>query len=173
MTSSDYSVEFDIQPQVLRNFTEQYYDETNPMDLVSQFRLYIRLELQKRIQSMPDMGFHNFNDYEQEKAVRIAHITFAYENARVIEWLKERGDYIVNEEWGKIKALNAKIARQLKTNKALHTKLRNPCSVFVTFESEEGQKRACEYSDAVAGKKGSAYEHMKLFKDFLGQKIEI
>jgi hypothetical protein len=60
-----------------------------------------------------------------------------------------------------MRALNKKISGHIRSDQALRAKLQNPCSVFVTFESEEGQRRACEYSDAVAGKKGSAYEHMK------------
>jgi hypothetical protein len=55
--------------------------------------------------------------------VKVAHITFAYDNAKVIEWLKERGDYIVNEKWEKMKALNQKISEQIKSDKALCAKL--------------------------------------------------
>ena len=111
---------------------------------------------------MPDLDFHNKHDYKDHREdVKIAHITFAYDNALIIELLKERGDYIKQEEWAKMRVLNKQIPEYIKSDKAFCAKLQNPCSVFVTFESEEGQRRACEYSDAVAGKKGSAYEHMK------------
>lgn len=59
LTASDFSVEFDIEPTVLQHFTDKYYDETNPIDLVSQLKLFIKIELNKRINSMPDLGYHD------------------------------------------------------------------------------------------------------------------
>lgn len=57
ITAGDYTVEFDIDEGVFSNFMKSYYDKTNPMDEISQFKLFIQTELEKRIQAMPDLGF--------------------------------------------------------------------------------------------------------------------
>jgi hypothetical protein len=38
-----------------------YYDKTNPIPEIAQFKLYVQLELEKRLSAMPDLG------YEEEK----------------------------------------------------------------------------------------------------------
>jgi hypothetical protein len=56
----------------------------------AQFKLFVQNELETRVTAMPNIGF----DGENPGPVKIAQITFAYNNAEVIEWLKERGQYI-------------------------------------------------------------------------------
>ena len=149
-----------------------YYDKTNPMDEISQFKLFIQTELEKRIQAMPDLGFQDPpKEGEPEHPIKIAQITFAYHNAPVIDWLKQRGTLIIAEKFEKVDELNAKIVAAIENpNGKLLNELQHPCSVFASFECEEGQKRACKYTDAVAGRNGPAYDHMKeIYKDFLGQ----
>ena len=72
-----------------------------------QLKLFIKAELERRLSMMPGLGY----DGEAGNAapVKIATITFAYDNAKVIQWLKTRGDHIKNENWKKLDEINATI----------------------------------------------------------------
>jgi hypothetical protein len=65
---------------------------------VQQFKLYVQLELEKRLTDFPDNGV----DGGEEKPVKIAQITFAFDNSKVINWLKKRGALIKTEKWEKV-----------------------------------------------------------------------
>ena len=45
---------------------------------------------------MPNLG------YDEKDEVKIAQITFAFNNAAVINGLKTRGSYIQNQKWDKV-----------------------------------------------------------------------
>lgn len=81
--------------------------------------------------------------------------------------LKKRGTFIKTEKWDKVDAINDKIDDSLKNEKLLN-ELQTPCSVFLTFESEEGHNRAVEYNDAV--KSGELPRH---YRKILGQPFHI
>ena len=49
--------------------------------------------------------------------------------------------------------------------------LQTPCSVFVTFETEEGYRRACKYNELVNPKSEFAVETMVKYDKFLGKEI--
>jgi len=69
--------------------------------------LYVQAELEKRIQAMPDLGYQEpLKEGEPEHPIKIAQITFAYHNAQVIDWLKQRGALIVAEKHEKVDELN-------------------------------------------------------------------
>jgi hypothetical protein len=73
------------------------------------------------------------------KRVKIAQITFAFHNAEVIAWLRKRGGFIQNEKWKDLKEMNKTITEGLRDEKTnLLDKLQTPCSIFATFETEEG-----------------------------------
>lgn len=42
---------------------------------------------------------HDCDESLIDEPIKIAIITFAYENSLVIQWLRERGNYIKNEDW--------------------------------------------------------------------------
>jgi len=52
-------------------------------------------------------------------------------------------------------------------------KYQTPCSVFVTFISEEGVSRAKEYSTAVDINKSNCQPKMCGYDTFLGEKIDV
>lgn len=58
------------------------------MSEMAQFKLYIQSELEKRLSEMPNLG------YEESDEVKIAQITFAFNNSKIINWLKKRGTFI-------------------------------------------------------------------------------
>lgn len=81
--------------------------------------------------------------------------------------LKKRGNFIKAEKWEKVDEINDKIDNSLKNEKLLN-ELQTPCSVFMTFESEEGYNRAIGYN--VATKNGELPRH---YSKILGQPFHI
>lgn len=67
----------------------------------------------------------------------------------MINWLKQRGLLIKKEQWEKVEEINAKIAQTIREDHTLLDKLQKPCSVFATFETEEGHSRAARYNEFV------------------------
>jgi hypothetical protein len=67
ITANDYTVEFDLEVKTYESFFKGdedlniigYYDKTNPMSEIAQFKLYIQHEFERRINLMPDLGFRD------------------------------------------------------------------------------------------------------------------
>lgn len=79
--------------------------------------------------------------------------------------LKKRGTFIKTEKWDKLDEINEKITETIKDADTLN-KLQTPCSVFATFESEEGYNRATKYNEQIQdGTLPTAYRKL-LGKDF-------
>jgi len=57
-------------------------------------------ELETRLTEMPCLGLDG--PEADDIPVKIAIITFAFENSKIINWLKERGLHIKNEDWAKL-----------------------------------------------------------------------
>lgn len=100
--------------------------------------------------------------------VRIALITFAFDNARVINWLRERGEYIKVEDWQGLDRVNNQIRDALKNDSSLLDDLKRPVSAFITFETEEGHARGIMYDEVAEANEKFAY-----CRKFLGQDISI
>jgi len=167
ITAGDYTIEFDIDEEIYHKFQEVYYDETNPISEAAQFKLYVQLELEQRITEFPDLGIDG--PESADKPVKIAQITFAFHNAKVINWLKKRGKFIKTEKWEKVDEVNHEISESLKTEPHLLDQMQKPCSIFATFETEEGYNRAIKYNETVSDP-GLGYQH---YDKFLGHEIEI
>ena len=73
-------------------------------------------------------------------------ITFAFDNADLINLLKQRGMYIKAEKYDEMRKINAKIDELNAKNLA---KYNRPVTAFLTFENEEGLNRCKAYSDVV------------------------
>lgn len=101
----------------------------------------MQLELEKRLNDFPNQGVDGPKDYY----IKIAQITFAFDNALVINWLKERGKHIKTEKWDKAAKVNEKIIKGLQ-DPYIMDKMQRPCSVFATMETEEGYHRASSYT---------------------------
>lgn len=88
-----------------------------------------------------------FRDEEfREEPCKIAQITFAYENGWIIDTLKKRGAAIGGEKYDKVEEINKEIHEKITTDRDFLDKCQLPCSVFVTFEDEEGTNRALGYN---------------------------
>ena len=46
--------------------------------------------------------------------MKVAIVTCAFDNAKIINWLRERGDSIKDEDWDKLDEINDTIRRNLK-----------------------------------------------------------
>lgn len=80
---------------------------------------------------LPDLGYNEIPPEHVEVAVT----SLAYDNASLISLLRERGTYIMNENWDKMRKVDEKI------NSMKESEMKDwcrPCSVFITFKSEEG-----------------------------------
>ena len=96
----------------------------------------------KKLEQTPVLGF------DDEPSVNVAVTTLAFKNSKVINLLRERGEYIMNEKWAKVDEISEKI-NELKKNPKDFEELTTPCSVFMTFETEEGYERAKQMETAI------------------------
>lgn len=77
--------------------------------------------------------------------------------------MTERGTKIKKEKWDKLADINQEITEKIKNPKLLD-KLQTPCSVFVTWETEEAIQRALTWNEN---------EEEKPQMSILGQDIEV
>ena len=168
ITAGDYTIEFDIEEDAYERWKKTYYDETNPIAEVAQFKIYLQNDLERRINEMPDQQYDEPDQRDYWK--KIAQITFAYSNAEVVQWLIDRGYYIKNEKWDKVAKIEASIVDKLQDDKSdLLDKLQRPCSAFVTWDSEEALRRAENYCDWCAEEAGEK----EVTEKFLGNNLEL
>eukprot|EP00355_Strombidium_rassoulzadegani_P007408 CAMPEP_0168620868 /NCGR_PEP_ID=MMETSP0449_2-20121227/7377_1 /TAXON_ID=1082188 /ORGANISM="Strombidium rassoulzadegani, Strain ras09" /LENGTH=1171 /DNA_ID=CAMNT_0008661923 /DNA_START=74 /DNA_END=3586 /DNA_ORIENTATION=+ len=165
ITAGDYTIEFDLEAEMFEKFQKDYHDESNPISEIAQFKLYIQSELEQRLSEFPDLGIDEPGS--NAHGIKIAQITFAFENSKVISWLLQRGLLIKKEQWEKVDEINDTIAEALKEREFLD-KMQRPVSVFVTMETEEGYNRASMYNDLI--QMDQNYSH---YQNFLGGEIEL
>lgn len=72
-------------------FVKDYLDESNPLSEISQFRLYILNEMQRRFNYMYNL---DREDSVQDDYIKIANVTFAFDNSEIIKRLRRRGKAI-------------------------------------------------------------------------------
>lgn len=78
----------------------------------------------------------------KEEPPAVVNISFAYQNAKLIHLLRERGTYIKEQEWKMVKRIEAKIDHLKETN---FESFVWPVSAFITFKTEDGYNRAQQY----------------------------
>lgn len=142
ITAGDYSVEIPISHTMWNTFLTRIYDKSDLRPKLEQFRTYFEREMSHRLSSLPDLGFED----EPPERINIALITFAFDNAEVINLLKARGAAIKFEKFDKMRAINAQIEQTKNENME---KLERPVSAFLTFENEEGLNRCINYNETV------------------------
>ena len=126
------------------------------MARVEAFRDWIQHEMEQRLDQLPDLGYED----APVEHVKIAVTSFAFNNSEIIQLLKERGSVIKSEKW----ALMEEIDRRINEHKTEQlAKIMTPCSVFMTFENEEGVNRALSYHEAVEADEN--LHHLKTWLD--------
>lgn len=80
---------------------------------------------------------------KRETNFNVAHISFAYDNAKILELLLKRGELITK---GKIEKPLVKINKQIdELIEKEGEKLQRPVAAFITFETQEAIERALYY----------------------------
>jgi hypothetical protein len=92
-------------------FQEKYLDETNPISEIGQFRTYVKDEMEARLTDFPALGIDGPEG--DVMPVKIAIITFAFNNSEIIHNLRKRGKLIANEKWKKVEKLHDKMSKRL------------------------------------------------------------
>lgn len=93
--------------------------------------------MEERVSQLPDLGY----EVVPEDRTKVAVTTLAFKNQKIISLLRERGQAIRKESWDKMRKIDQEI-NFLKENE--FERITTPCSVFMTFETEEGYNRAIE-----------------------------
>jgi hypothetical protein len=78
------------------------------MSEMAQFKCYVQHTLETRLSEMENLG------YEEGDEIKIAQITFAFNNREVINWLKKRGKYIIKHQWEKVDEIQKEIFDHLQ-----------------------------------------------------------
>jgi len=144
ITAGDYSVELDIPEQMYKNFLSKKYDPLCGKTKIAAFRDYIQEELENRLTQLPDLGYED----PAPERIRISMVTFAFDNAELINLLRKRGTFIKFENYDKMREVNNKID-ELKADPKKLEKFYRPVTAFLTFENEEGLNRCQNYNDTV------------------------
>jgi hypothetical protein len=163
VTAGDFSIEFDITKDFYETFV-RFHGSRKPVNetMAMFFRDWITHEMEKRLKIMPDLGFEE----EAPDQIKIAVTTFAFDNADLILLLRERGAAISSDNFDRMREIDQQI-NQLKDE--MLEKLVRPCSVFMTFESEEGLQRALKFDECTADP--SSDQEVKDQRVWLGDKV--
>jgi hypothetical protein len=78
----------------------------------------------------------------EDVEIRIANITFGFDNKELLLLLKERGSYVAVGKFEKLPAINEKIQKAIEEKR---TKFIRPVTAFITFERQEGRDRAIKH----------------------------
>lgn len=89
ISAADYTVEFGISDSQYEYFETKYLDRSSPISEIGQFRIYIQNEMEQRLTEFPAL---HLDGQEGDLApVKIAVITFAFDNSQIIKGLQKRG----------------------------------------------------------------------------------
>jgi hypothetical protein len=144
ITAGDYSVEMDISESMYKNFLSTKYDPLSGKTKIAAFRDYLQEEMETRLTRLPDLGYEEV----PPERIRVAMLSFAFDNAELINLLRQRGQFIKVENYDKMREINDKIDN-LKSNPEKLEKFYRPVTAFFTFENEEGLNRCTNYNEAV------------------------
>ena len=159
ITAGDYSVELDISEKMWHNFLNEVYKPELAATKMVQFRNYLQSKLEDNFSRLPDLGFED----EPVDRIKISMMTFAFDNAQLINMLKQRGLAIKFEKYDKMRELNKKIDALVSANPQ---KFNRPVTAFLTFENEEGLNRCQNYKDTVQN------EEFADIRTLLGQELD-
>ena len=123
--------------------------------------------MESRHTDFPCLYIDGEGEEEKDKPVKIAVITFAFNNSEIIHNLRKRGLMIQKEQWKKMDKLQKKMSDRLANSQELLDKMQTPVSCFMSFETEEGKSRGELYNETV---ELEDYAH---YRTFLGSEIDV
>lgn len=157
VTAADFSIEFDLTDTQTKEARAQGGEPTHfygrfialhghgkpaNVPMAAHFRDWLQTEMEKKLSAMPDLGFED----PPPERIEIAATTFAFENGPLIGLLKQRGAAVRADKFDEMRKIDA----QINDYKNAHLEdCTRPCSVFMTFETEEGYQRATQFNDVV------------------------
>lgn len=150
ITAGDYTVEFNLDETFYDDYIEKELDDWIEESLaegreylskLQSFQFWIQRQMERRLLQTPSLGYEDTDD-----CVEVAVTTMAFKNEKIINLLRKRGDCIKTEQWDKQRELDRQI-NDLKEKE--FKRLITPCSVFMTFETEEGYNRALQLGEAI------------------------
>jgi hypothetical protein len=146
LTASDFTVEWTITDNIWNVFNLQLSQHallppgnSAPNHVgaslpVVTFEAYIEHYFTKKLNQLPKIN--------EDVEIRVANISFGFDNPELIQLLQERGALIAKGKFSKVPAINEKIDTIAKEKKA---QLIRPVAAFITFERQEGRDRAIFY----------------------------
>jgi hypothetical protein len=165
VTAGDYSIEFDITDEFYDSYVRMIgINQDKNIAMASHFREWIQNEMEAKLKQIPDLGYE---EVPQER-IEIAATSFAFENAPLIHLLRQRGAAIKADKFDDMRKIDAQINDYKNANL---DKCTRPCSVFMTFESEEGYQRARQFDEIVKNSSEQRLHNLDKWLD--GHTIEI
>jgi hypothetical protein len=146
LTASDWTIEYTISEEMWNLFNIQLGshsqlpisqaapDHTKYGLPVMTFEAFLEHHFTLKLNQLPKVL--------EDVDIRIANITFGFDNAKILSLLTQRGTLITKGELEKLPAINAEIDKLCKTKK---TELTRPVAAFITFQRQEGRDRAIKY----------------------------
>jgi hypothetical protein len=102
ITAGDYSVELDIPEALYKRFIAEKFDPLSGRTKIEAFRDFLQAELEQRLTTLPDLGYEE----PAPESIKISMITFAFDNAKLINLLRKRGAFIKFENYDKMREIN-------------------------------------------------------------------
>ena len=153
ITSGDFTTEINIPPSFFSDWKKKEKDNWNSAQEAEgktfksdaeSFRTWITAEMEKRVAKLPDLG------YEEVPNTKVAVTKLCFNNGKIINLLRQRGTAIKTEKWDKQAEIEGKI-QEAKND--IFDSLCTPCSIFMTWETEEGVNRALSYNETIDSEK--------------------
>lgn len=145
ITPGDYTAQLEISQKAydffLKNIYSRESQRKSDLSIGECLKTYIKRELE-RVLTEKLLEMKPTNDNLKATEVKIADIVFAFNNARLITLLKQRGQHIIWQRYDKMREIEAQI-NELKN--AEFDNLTRPVDAFITFEEEDGLIVAQEF----------------------------
>jgi len=105
VTAGDYTCEFDISEEFYQRFLDMHGgSKPAGTTMIVHFRHWITREMEEKLTNMPSLGFD-----EDVDRIKIANTTFAFDNAELINLLKQRGAAISSDKFDLMRELDKEI----------------------------------------------------------------
>lgn len=142
VTASDFTVEYQIPDGVWKKFEDAHTDKSKAEG--SDFEEYLKKEFERIVSAQESVLF---TGEAKTAPVRIANVTFAFNNAKLIGLLRKRGTAVAAGRFVDLPKIDVAI-NDLK-NKEIQS-LTKPVAAFITFETQDGFERACEFKHTIS-----------------------
>jgi len=150
VTAGDFSVEYHITHEMYDNFIAEHYDRVKYQSPGMALKCYLKYQIEeiciqefKKKKLADALLNRDANDKDLDR-IEVADIVFAFNNAKLITLLKERGHCIINQDFEKQKTIEEQIM-ELKRND--YDALTRPVCAFITFAEEEGFQTALRFEE--------------------------